>query len=802
MLDRGPGATSREQVLRQAEERCLGFRTIEREAYIPHTDGRRSSGNRAVVAENTAHGEKATLSAPLPGTEAELTGEPRRRVVRRAGRYPLRWMLAGLVAASFQWSAFPAAAELAHRGPPHGSAAWLRGQALLESPGPALAAGHEAYEQGDLRRAEWLFAEIALRHPIIGDYADLMLARVAGELGRLEDATALLARGRESYPDSTLRAEFSSELGHVLASTGDEEAARLAWRDAYDHSNEDELRADLLLATAVSEERSGDAEAAAQTYTLVWALYPRVDAATVAEQRLAVLEPSLGLERDGKAWRRRGDTLFRKRNNEAALAAYETALSLGLSTSETSRLEKKRAQTLFRLRLYPDAVQAFERIPQSGDIPIWHARSLARAGRVPESIAEFEELANHRDGNVALRARFLAALLLDGRGEMARARRYLEGLTRGASKSSVGRAALWRLAWGAYREARYADAISSLDRLIAVEQDPIGVLRSRYWRARCIEGLARVGRPSDAGRKGSVVGAALGAESEAAAAIEFQLIADEYPLSYYGWRARMRVPPGFAANSQAGEGADLDRKLPASGKRKLAPQALERARILLEGGFTDWALDELAAASLRVGGLSDRLELAQLFSNAGSYRDAQRLVVDPYQETLARGPAATLEQLWWHAWPAAYPDLIAQVTRGPGSVSPALVLSIMREESGFRPTVVSTVGARGLLQIMEPTGERLARAVGHENFSPDDLFDPLTNLRLGAHYLAELSRRFDGRLSAAIASYNAGPIAVSGWIEERSSDDDDEWVESIPYDQTRQYVKRVLRSLQAYRLLY
>jgi soluble lytic murein transglycosylase len=311
-----------------------------------------------------------------------------------------------------------------------------------------------------------------------------------------------------------------------------------------------------------------------------------------------------------------------------------------------------------------------------------------------------------------------------------------------------------------------------------------------------------VGRPSDAGRKGSVVGAALGAESEAAAAIEFQLIADEYPLSYYGWRARMRVPPGFAANSQAGEGADLERKLPASGKRKLAPQALERARILLEGGFTDWALDELAAASLRVGGLSDRLELAQLFSNAGNYRDAQRLVVDPYQETLARGPAATLEQLWWYAWPAAYPDLIARATRVPGSVSPALVLSIMREESGFRPSALSPVGARGLLQIMEPTGERLARAVGHENFSAEDLFEPTTNIRLGAHYLAELSRQFDGRLSAAIASYNAGPVAVSGWIEERPGDDDDEWVEAIPYEQTRSYVKRVLRSLQAYQLLY
>ena len=96
----------------------------------------------------------------------------------------------------------------------------------------------------------------------------------------------------------------------------------------------------------------------------------------------------------------------------------------------------------------------------------------------------------------------------------------------------------------------------------------------------------------------------------------------------------------------------------------------------------------------------------------------------------------------------------------------------------------------------------LPRAVGHENFDAEDLFEPRINIRLGSHYLAELSERFDGRLSAAIASYNAGPEAVSAWLEARGELEDDEWVESIPYEQTRSYVKRVLRSVQAYRLLY
>ena len=73
---------------------------------------------------------------------------------------------------------------------------------------------------------------------------------------------------------------------------------------------------------------------------------------------------------------------------------------------------------------------------------------------------------------------------------------------------------------------------------------------------------------------------------------------------------------------------------------------------------------------------------------------------------------------------------------------------------------------------------------------------------LGAHYLGELSARFPGRLSAAIASYNAGPSPVEEWLARNPEREDDEWVEAIPYDQTRRYVKRVLRSVHAYRVLY
>jgi soluble lytic murein transglycosylase len=178
-------------------------------------------------------------------------------------------------------------------------------------------------------------------------------------------------------------------------------------------------------------------------------------------------------------------------------------------------------------------------------------------------------------------------------------------------------------------------------------------------------------------------------------------------------------------------------------------------------------------------------------------------VLSTLGEELARGPVPGREEAWWLAWPLAWD---AQVQRwaaaSDGSVEPALVWAIMREESGYRPAVVSTAGARGLLQIMPTTGERLAQDSGLSAFSTEDLFEPAVNIRLGAHYLDQLSRRFRGRPAAAIGSYNAGPDAVARWIEERPALPDDEWVESVPYSQTRRYVKRVLRSIHAYRALY
>jgi soluble lytic murein transglycosylase len=136
--------------------------------------------------------------------------------------------------------------------------------------------------------------------------------------------------------------------------------------------------------------------------------------------------------------------------------------------------------------------------------------------------------------------------------------------------------------------------------------------------------------------------------------------------------------------------------------------------------------------------------------------------------------------------------------QGANGVDPYLVAAIIREESQYDWRAVSRVGAIGLMQVMPGTANNVAQRLGIPAVGRDDLFDQETNIRIGVHYVEQLLEQFSGNVAYTIASYNAGPIAVGSWIALHRGRSQDEFVELIPYQETRQYVKRVLRSYREY----
>jgi len=166
---------------------------------------------------------------------------------------------------------------------------------------------------------------------------------------------------------------------------------------------------------------------------------------------------------------------------------------------------------------------------------------------------------------------------------------------------------------------------------------------------------------------------------------------------------------------------------------------------------------------------------------------------------LMRAPTAT--ERW--AWHCLYPHPYSRLVRGQEDrhqLPAGLIHAVMRQESAFRATAVSRVGARGLMQLMPKTAE-LASGELKLATTPEQISRPDVNLKLGAFYLGKLLRTFQHNLPLAVAAYNAGPHAVDAWLKGAGGRELDLWVAAIPYAETRHYVERVLGNFARYQWL-
>jgi soluble lytic murein transglycosylase len=135
-------------------------------------------------------------------------------------------------------------------------------------------------------------------------------------------------------------------------------------------------------------------------------------------------------------------------------------------------------------------------------------------------------------------------------------------------------------------------------------------------------------------------------------------------------------------------------------------------------------------------------------------------------------------------------------------LDPYLVASLIRQESEFDPAAVSPANAMGLMQLLPHVGRNLAKEVKIGHFSSDQLLQPGINIQLGTRYFKQIVDHYDGQIAYALAAYNAGENRVAEWRANGTYRDTEEFVESIPFTETREYVQAILRNVVLYRLLY
>lgn len=229
---------------------------------------------------------------------------------------------------------------------------------------------------------------------------------------------------------------------------------------------------------------------------------------------------------------------------------------------------------------------------------------------------------------------------------------------------------------------------------------------------------------------------------------------------------------------------------------------LRRGRLLIQAKLDRWAEGEMRFGA-RNG--ANRwllaMELASTAAARGAHALALRYIKGTAPGYLYLPREAAPEKFWRLAFPFPYRAEITRYAR-QRNLDPYFVAALIRQESEFDPVVVSRAGAIGLMQIMPPTGRQLARQLRLGTSTNARLRQPLFNLNLGTFYLRKLLDQRGGSVEETLAGYNAGASRVVRWRTWGSYDEPSEFVETIPFTETRNYVQIILRNQDVYEWLY
>jgi soluble lytic murein transglycosylase len=619
--------------------------------------------------------------------------------------------------------------------------------------------------------------------------------------GNIAAATAAYARAAQQVPSfapwsHVLSASAAARTGDTaavrrhLAASDPELARNWGWRarvDAALSARDSGLAARLAeeAATAMQDTarrveawtRAGSIHAAAARTGAAAAAFRRaideniVPAAAVEAARLLSDLPGITAEDQ----RRIGRVFLRHRNFDRATPAWDAYLAAGaVDAAERARIQLDIGRALFEARSYAAAERRLRLAMNAGgarettaDAAHLLGRSLYRQGRADEARTAFLRVTRDFAGTTAAaRAHFIIADIDHDAGRVESAKTHYRAVMDANGPDAALAAS--RLGTFALLENRPREAAAVFDRAFRAGS---GNARQQpgYWWAHALE---RAGAGDSA-----------------------RLVLDEVrrmdPFTYYGLRAGERLGAGlwdFAASAVA--------PVPAGLRGEIAAR-LDALDVLRGAG-----LDESAA--FEAGRIQDRYAAREgaLYAVGEAYHArAQTFSGIRIGRELLRREGAWNRSLLELVYPFPYRDAVLREARA-NNIDPYLMAGLIRQESMFNTRARSPAGALGLMQVMPRTGTTVARSLGIQGFQPSRLTDPAINLRIGARYLADQVRSHNGRLVDAIAAYNAGPHRVTAWKAFPEYRDAELFIERIPFQETRDYVKIVQANARIYRELY
>jgi soluble lytic murein transglycosylase len=635
-----------------------------------------------------------------------------------------------------------------------------------------LEAGLELLEDEKPEDALTQLAHDDLQRVSVRDHALLALARAQDALDRPEAAArsylaaALAPRsvvGCEAFP----RAAELLRKGDDLTGAGDALGEVVARCPA--------LASQALLDLARVQIAQGDRARAAATLDRLDRESPVSDAARQGGPQLRALRRYLPqVSPAARAMRRleKGEALLEARRTRDALDTMRTVDLRALPAGELDRARLALGRALLERRQRTEGHRVLAQIlpgsPLAAEAAWYRARDQARrADRATPYVAMADAFPGTTWAQRALKS---AAdhFQKDALDEAAVPywRRLLDEYPDGLYSETAS----WRVGWSDYRAKDFKGAAWVWERTARLRRPGSATPALLYWAARAH--------------------LALGEQDRARWLLEETV--QRFKHSYHGMRAQEQLGRlGLAPPQSPPPRDDGASDVPPPGERGVRLEQLLLIDRLAE-----------AAAELRLMGSSPRARATLAWVEWRHHRF--RPAIDDMKRAYPYWLSAAGDHLPVEVWRILYPlrfeeDLLQQA--GDEGLDPALVAALILQESSFDPEAISRAGARGLMQIMPATGRGIARRK-HVRFRTAVLHDPRTSLDFGTYYLRQISDRFGGAAERVLAGYNAGPHRVDQWTALRPGMEEEEFIETIPFTETRFYVRLVLANREMYRRLY
>jgi peptidoglycan lytic transglycosylase len=643
-----------------------------------------------------------------------------------------------------------------------------------------FAKAHALYTQGNYADAKEFFRKTLDDKFLLGDYSLYYLGAIAFEEKAWDESRVYAGRLRREYAESIwLDATDLRQAKAELAQRHFSQAAA-ALRA---------LRTKKAAKSAILEEalflQAQAAEDPKQAYDLYQQLreqYPRSKWTPLARREQTVLrekEPEIFPFHTVTSLIADAEQLTRERDFDDAETIYKKLLNNADDADLRLRLLNKLSNLYLTVRRRSDAIPLLEQVardyPETTDAP----KALYQVGQIlwnrhdnTQALDIFNQIiARYPRSAVADRAIYAAGDIYEWMGKKDEAIAHYNHVRLQFPRSQVRDDATWRLAWLYYGTGELSEAYRMF-KLLGSEARESGLkTAAHYWQGRAAEkagdtDLAKqiFGEVYDASQESYYHGLAVSALAKLGAPVKEQNFSEPIP-------EHITEPPG-------------------------TPRVafhLARARALSEVSLHSLAVGEIDAIENLTGlDVRTRLFLSREYFKNQAYRRSLALA--------SQLPVSESERDFYR-FPLAHWQTIQRKALERG-IDPYLILALIRQESLFDARARSPAFALGLMQLLPSTAARVAHQIGMSAPSNEKLLDPEVNLTLGTQYLKDLLRRYSDNWFKAIAAYNAGEAAVDRWEKEIATDDEEEFVERIPYFETRGYVKLVMRNHRIYKKLY